>query len=304
MQVEWSRDQSKPLTLPISSVSCKSRLRTVRFEMTGVSCPNVAQSEAYISTIALFAIFALSSQEEKVHLRLPPSFRDLWMELLRRRKEEKDAEDRQVLRDLRHLIAECPNHEGGNTTSTSPAETTEENVEPPKRGPLRGETHFDLVNLRKEWAQKASTPSYQAMLPSRRGLPIWFFKDQLLDAIESNQVVIVCGETGCGKSTQVPAYILENELSNGRQCKIYCTEPRRISAISLARRVSQELGERTGDVGTFKSLVGYAIRLESQITAQTRLVYATTGIVMRMLERSDILENITHLLLDEVHERK
>ena len=97
----------------------------------------------------------------------------------------------------------------------------------------------------------------------------------------------------------VPAYILENELSNGRSCKVYCTEPRRISAISLARRVSEELGERKGDVGTLHSLVGYAIRLESRISPQTRLVYATTGIVMRMLEGSDELKDITHLILDE-----
>lgn len=101
----------------------------------------------------------------------------------------------------------------------------------------------------------------------------------------------------------MPAYILEQELSNGRPCKVYCTEPRRISAISLARRVSEELGEKKGDVGTLRSLVGYAIRLESQITSQTRLVYATTGIVMRILEGSNNLQDITHLVLDEVHER-
>ena len=101
----------------------------------------------------------------------------------------------------------------------------------------------------------------------------------------------------------MPAYILEQELSKGRSCKIYCTEPRRISAISLARRVSEELGERKGDIGTLRSLVGYAIRLESQISDQSRLIYATTGIVMRMLEGSNNLEDITHLVLDEVHER-
>lgn len=67
--------------------------------------------------------------------------------------------------------------------------------------------------------------------------------------------------------------------------------------------MSEELGERKGDVGTFRSLVGFAIRLESQITAQTRLVYATTGIVMRMLEGSNELGGISHLVLDEVHER-
>lgn len=89
----------------------------------------------------------------------------------------------------------------------------------------------------------------------------------------------------------------------GKPCKIYCTEPRRISAISLARRVSEELGENKGDLGTSRSLVGYSIRLESNTSRETRLVYATTGIVMRMLEGSNDLREITHLVLDEVHER-
>lgn len=106
-----------------------------------------------------------------------------------------------------------------------------------------------------------------------------------------------------GKSTQVPSFILEHELSRGKPCKIYCTEPRRISAISLARRVSEELGERKNELGTSRSLVGYAIRLESNTSRETRLVYATTGIVMRMLEGSSDLKDITHIILDEVHER-
>jgi ATP-dependent RNA helicase DHX29 len=129
------------------------------------------------------------------------------------------------------------------------------------------------------------------------------FQSEVLEAVERSQVIIVCGETGCGKSTQVPAFILEHELSHGRLCKIYCTEPRRISAISLARRVSEELGERKNDLGTPRSMVGYAIRLENRITSQTRLVYATTGIVMRLMENADDLGSITHLVLDEVHER-
>lgn len=70
--------------------------------------------------------------------------------------------------------------------------------------------------------------------------------------------------------------ILENELANGRHAKIFCTEPRRISAISLAQRVSQELGESPGSLGTNRSLVGYNIRLESKVSSTTRLIYATT----------------------------
>lgn len=97
----------------------------------------------------------------------------------------------------------------------------------------------------------------------------------------------------------VPAYVLENQLSQGHSCKIYCTEPRRISAISLARRVSEELGEKKGDMGTPLSLVGYSIRLENRTSTHTRLIYATTGIVMRMLENTDELSEVTHLILDE-----
>jgi ATP-dependent RNA helicase DHX29 len=137
----------------------------------------------------------------------------------------------------------------------------------------------------------------------RTQLPMWAFKDQVVQAVDSNQVVIVCGETGCGKSTQLPSFLLEHQLSRGKHCKIYCTEPRRISAVSLARRVSEELGENKRDLGTPRSLVGYSIRLEAKASRETRLIYATTGIVMRMLEGSNDLSEVTHLVLDEVHER-
>ncbi|KAH0065734.1 hypothetical protein KCU60_g21808, partial [Aureobasidium melanogenum] len=141
------------------------------------------------------------------------------------------------------------------------------------------------------------------MLIARSNLPMFQFRDVALDAVEKNQVTILCGETGCGKSTQMPAFILEHELSLGRPCKIYCTEPRRISAISLAQRVSEEMGEDKKAVGTARSLVGYAIRLESMTTAQTRLVYATVGIVLRMLESTKGFDEVTHLVIDEIHER-
>ena len=108
----------------------------------------------------------------------------------------------------------------------------------------------------------------------------------------NNQIFVLSGETGCGKSTQVPAYIVESCLSQGLPCRVYVTEPRRISAISLAERVSQELGEAPGVVGSDSSLVGSGVRLESKIGKNARLVYATTGIVLRMLEGGR-LEGIT-----------
>ncbi len=277
--------------------------------MTSISTPDPAQSEAYISTAALFLLFESSPKEEKAYLRLPSIWRDLWLEFVEAKKEQNDNVDRETLSKLRDMVRE------------KTAKDDEADVVLTDRFLRRNANIITASSMASDqssipeyhqvadpgakaiWMQKSMTASYQRMLAIRMQLPMWAFKDEVLRAIEHNQVVIICGETGCGKSTQVPAFILEHEMSNGRLCKIYCTEPRRISAISLARRVSEELGERSTELGTSRSLVGYAIRLESQMTSQTKLVYATTGIVMRLLEKSDDLSSVTHLVLDEVHER-
>lgn len=269
--------------------------------MQSVSTPDAQQSEAYVSTVALFVIFG----EEKVHLRLPSVWRDLWIEMSAFKKSQTDSADLGVLREIRSLVTKINRPMGWAAVPQNDNTLVRE-------GETNGSHTTTLVDeiptisskdLAQIWLQKTSTPSYHAMLPCRRNLPIWKFKDELLQAVNHNQVVIICGETGCGKSTQVPAFILEHELLCGRDCKLYCTEPRRISAISLARRVSEELGEQKNEVGSSRSLVGYAIRLESKVCSQTRLIYATTGILMRMLERSDLENLLSILILDEVHER-
>lgn len=277
--------------------------------MTSISTPSALQSEAYVATAALFVVFFSFPKEEKSYLRLPPTWRNLWSELSDARKELQDGADRNALSEIRGLVRQhnilTESHMAEMTDGHGKSEAPLAHGELPgtSQPEAEGASGGSSAALTAIWDSKASTTSFQQMLKSRTALPIWDFKHELLDAIQSSQVVIICGETGCGKSTQVPAFILESELSKGKACKVYCTEPRRISAISLARRVSEELGERKGDVGTSRSLVGYAIRLENRTTPQTRLVYATTGIVMRMLERSDDLGDITHMVLDEVHER-
>ncbi|MCJ1477870.1 hypothetical protein MMC13_006543 [Lambiella insularis] len=303
--VRWSRAQELIPTTMICGVTCHADSRNVSIEMVGVSTPDLVQSEAFVSTASLFIIFAGKPKEEKAYLRLPATWRDLWDELVNLRNEEVAALDRERLREIRKMVQAAENKRQREEVSTpnpnGHVEALSSNGS--KLMPSIGVEYVNAEDMVKLWTSRTSTPMYINMLKSRMTLPIWKFKSELLDAIEDHQVTIVCGETGCGKSTQVPAYILERELLSGRDCKIYCTEPRRISAISLARRVSEELGEGKNDVGTTRSLVGYAIRLESQVTSQTRLVYATTGIVMRMLESGNQLEEVTHLVLDEVHER-
>lgn len=109
------------------------------------------------------------------------------------------------------------------------------------------------------WAAAQATPAGSALSAARAALPIAPFRAEVLKAVASSQVVLVAGETGCGKTTQVPQYILEEAWAAGTGARIVCTQPRRISAISVAERVAAERGNQ--GVGTD---VGYAIRLESK----------------------------------------
>ena len=109
---------------------------------------------------------------------------------------------------------------------------------------------------------------------------------------------LVEGETGSGKTTQVAQYVLEDAAETGRPVYIICTQPRRISAIGVADRVAAERGERVG-----AGAVGYSIRGESRTCADTRLLFCTTGVLLRRLEEDPQLAGVTHVLVDEVHER-
>lgn len=310
LTIQWSKEPEPVDGTFMQTLNVEAGPTRTIITMMKEATPDTAQSEAYVATAALFLIFSGSPKEEKAHLRLPPAFRNLWDEFAKVKRDNIDAADRELVKDLRKTIEQHAQPEveeddeivynparrlNGAASGASTPSSRQEVQKPGNMEPSPA--------LQEMWSQKQTSPAYQKMLQARMNLPMFQFRAEALDTIQKNQVTILCGETGCGKSTQLPAFILENELSQGRHCKIYCTEPRRISAISLAQRVSEEMGERKGDVGTSRSLIGYAIRLESQTTASTRLVYATVGIVLRMLERSDGLNEITHLVLDEVHER-
>lgn len=307
VNINWSKPQDLASSLDDPNIETFMSPTQFVFKMASIATPDSKQSEAFIATTALFFIFGSSGKEEKVVLRLPAAWKDLWSEYAEAKKNKADALDRAAVKHLRDLVRKKKEQEleegvilqgafkgRGQVRTTTDTEDT---------GYEAKRVSADPQFYQNIWYQKCNSPKYQHMLQSRMQLPMWLFRQQVVETVEREQVVIICGETGCGKSTQVPAFLLEHQLSQGRPCKIYCTEPRRISAISLARRVSEELGENRGDLGTSRSLVGYSIRLEANTSRETRLVYATTGIVMRMLEGSNDLKDITHLVLDEVHER-
>ncbi|XP_074554352.1 putative ATP-dependent RNA helicase DHX57 [Halichoeres trimaculatus] len=153
--------------------------------------------------------------------------------------------------------------------------------------------------LCREFQRKQSSRRFRSMLEQRRKLPAWQERENILDLLERCQVLVVSGMTGCGKTTQIPQFILDSTLSSrpGDVANIICTQPRRISAISVAQRVAQERAESLGNS------VGYQIRLESVRSAATRLLYCTTGVLLRRLEGEADLKGVSHVIVDEVHER-
>ncbi|CAH8494260.1 unnamed protein product [Heterobilharzia americana] len=134
-------------------------------------------------------------------------------------------------------------------------------------------------------------------------LPIASFRAELISTLSNNQVVVVAGDTGCGKSTQVPQYLYYGESSsndtpgpNSYQ-HIAVTQPRRIACISLAARVSTELLNERG------SKVGYQVRFERSRTKATQILFLTEGLLLRQMQMDPFLSDYDALVLDEVHER-
>ena len=129
-------------------------------------------------------------------------------------------------------------------------------------------------------------------------LPIHKHKRQILYSVERFGVVVIVGETACGKSTQIPHYLMSNGwCDNGFQ--IVCTQPRRIAAQTLAARVAKEVG--AGGLGT---TVGYTVRFDDKTSENTKIVYATDGILLREATLSDpLLSRYSVVMVDEAHER-
>ncbi|XP_024542250.1 pre-mRNA-splicing factor ATP-dependent RNA helicase DEAH7-like [Selaginella moellendorffii] len=129
----------------------------------------------------------------------------------------------------------------------------------------------------------------------RQYLPIFSVRDELLQVIRENQVIVVVGETGSGKTTQMTQYLHEAEYSTYGM--VGCTQPRRVAAMSVAKRVSEEMDCELGDK------VGYAIRFEDVTGSNTIIKYMTDGVLLRETLREPDLDQYSVIIMDEAHER-
>ncbi|XP_043483846.1 ATP-dependent RNA helicase DHX8 [Leptopilina heterotoma] len=133
------------------------------------------------------------------------------------------------------------------------------------------------------------------LLEQRQSLPIYKLRDDLVKAVTDNQILIVIGETGSGKTTQITQYLAEAGFT--ARGKIGCTQPRRIAAVSVAKRVAEEFGCRMGQE------VGYTIRFEDCTGPETKIKYMTDGMLLRECLMDLDLKTYSVIMLDEAHER-
>jgi len=145
------------------------------------------------------------------------------------------------------------------------------------------------VALRKE--RKANVPK----ISYPPDLPITVRKDDIVAAIRANQVVVIAGETGSGKTTQIPKMCLEAGL--GIEAKIGCTQPRRVAALSISRRIAEELKVNWGRE------VGCTIRFDDRSNAQTYIKLMTDGILLAEMQSDPLLSEYNCIIIDEAHER-
>lgn len=153
--------------------------------------------------------------------------------------------------------------------------------------------HFEYaVQLSLDFFNDLKFKKMKDLRKSQQELPIAERRHEILEILEDNQVLIIAGDTGCGKSTQVPRYLLQSGYT-----AIACTQPRRIACTSLARRVAYET------LNAYGSEVAYQIRFETMKSKRTQMLFLTEGLLLRQMEKDSLLQQYNVIILDEIHER-
>ena len=189
-------------------------------------------------------------------------------------------------------------------SSTAKKKCTEANGPTPPKSPPEKNTNTNTNQMlvkplltRNPLTGQIFSPKYWDIYKKRMTLPVTEFKETFLKKLSANQIIVLVGETGSGKTTQIPQWCLEWAMSNSEKKGVACTQPRRVAAMSVAARVAEELDVTLGQE------VGYSIRFEDLTSPKTRLKYMTDGMLLREAMNDPLLEAYRVILLDEAHER-
>uniref|UniRef100_A0A673N0X8 ATP-dependent RNA helicase DHX29 n=1 Tax=Sinocyclocheilus rhinocerous TaxID=307959 RepID=A0A673N0X8_9TELE len=288
----------------------KCRVRIQRPNDVLEVCPTILtedgmQAQHLGATLALYNLVKAQS----VHQLLPSTYREVWLEWQDSEQKEEEQTRSAINKPRDQFIAHLLTHLKQHQTLQPQAEQQErlqdaeledswENLDIQEdHEPQCGGSFVAEETSRRLFLKLRSSALARRLLVEREQLPVFQHRQQVLEALRCHRVLVIAGETGSGKSTQIPQFILEELLANGeaaQPCNVVVTQPRRISATSLASRVS--LCGKT-------SLCGYQIRMENRSGDATRLLYCTTGVLLRKLQQDRLLSSLTHIIVDEVHER-
>ncbi|XP_053693938.1 probable ATP-dependent RNA helicase DHX34 isoform X2 [Sabethes cyaneus] len=158
--------------------------------------------------------------------------------------------------------------------------------------PFKLKQFLQIVLHYLDFRQKERFDKLRKLRNAQANLPVAKYRDEIVSAVQNEKVVILAGDTGCGKSTQVPQY-----LHHAGFKKIACTQPRRIACISLSKRVAHEM------LCEYGTEVGYQIRFERTKSTHTNILFITEGLLLRQLAAEETLSQYSVIILDEIHER-
>ncbi|KAK8805481.1 hypothetical protein WA158_002137 [Blastocystis sp. Blastoise] len=173
--------------------------------------------------------------------------------------------------------------------------THEENDEKDTRTDEQLKDSQSMANFFQGDQSSSDFAKHKSIQQQREFLPIYSVRDELVQIIRDNQVVVIVGETGSGKTTQLTQYLYEEGFAS--RGMIGCTQPRRVAASTVAGRVAQEVGCELGKT------VGYSIRFDDKTTSETKIKYMTDGVLLRESLRDKYLDMYSCIIMDEAHER-
>ena len=206
-----------------------------------------------------------------------------------KKKKLSESDSESTEKNKKQPKKEIKDNKNNNNLSNSSDSDTEEvfKINPEKMKSIKKEKQIN------KFTGKEYTESYYKLLEKRKSLPVWSSKDKILDLVEKNRIVIIQGETGSGKTTQIPQFLLEAGYYGG----IVCTQPRRVAAMSIAKRVSQEMEVELG------KQVGYTVRFDDKTSSDTLIKYATDGLLLKEATTDHSLKKYQIIIIDEAHER-
>jgi ATP-dependent RNA helicase DHX29 len=315
---------SVTLTCSLPARRGKRQMHTVTVELPGGRASSWSSVEEAQNAVATRALYQLLP-DQALHHVLPAPYSCLWREweeaAARSGVDEVLDRDALVASFVDNLLAELDagvvgaahgeRLRSGDTAGSSVAVSQLAQMgaapntaqpQPATAATLRSAA-AQLAHLRAQLLAREQSPAYADIAAQRSSLPIAAVRSDIAAALHASDALVVCGETGCGKTTQVPQFLLDDAIASGdgAACSIIITQPRRVAVMSVADRVAFERLEAAP--GAPGASVGYQVRLDAARSAATRLLFCTAGILLRRLHSDPLLEGTSHVVVDEVHER-